>query len=155
MGSEAEKDEMAPDFRLSTLANGEVALSDFQGTDAQGKWVLINFWATWCIPCREEMPYLQELADRYPEQLVILGINMREELDEIQPFLDELGVTFPILLQPDNDTLLNYGVRALPLSFMVDPAGVLQMRRVGPLQPEVLDVWLADRLAGDGSEIAP
>ncbi|MEM7538131.1 MAG: hypothetical protein AAF639_38540 [Chloroflexota bacterium] len=61
-------------------------------------------------------------------------------------FLDELGVTFPILLEPDNDTLLNYGVRALPLSFMVDPAGVLQMRRVGPLKPEALDAWLAERI---------
>lgn len=131
----------APDFRLPTLAGDAVALRD-----QRGRWVLINFWATWCIPCREELPYLQQLADAHADQLTVLGINMRESAAEIQPFVEALGITFPILLQPDNETLLAYNIRGLPLSFVVSPQGELLWRQVGPLQTAVFDRWLAEQL---------
>lgn len=133
--------EYAPDFQLTTLTGDTVALADLRG-----RYVLINFWATWCLPCREEMPYLQELAARYPEQLTVLAINMREDAATVQPFLDEVRVTFPVLLHPDNETLLNYGVSGLPLSFVVDPDGVLRLRRMGPLTPATMDAWVAAEL---------
>lgn len=124
----------APDFRLATLAGDEVALHDLRG-----RWVLVNFWATWCTPCRAEMPTLQRVADTHAGHLTVLGINMREEGTAIQPFLDELGITFVILLQPDNDTLLAYGVRGLPRTFLIDPEGNLVWRQIGPLQSAAID----------------
>ena len=136
--------ERAPDFRLHTLAGDEVALHDFQG-----RWVLLNFWATWCTPCREEMPTLQRLADTHADHLTVLGINMREETTLIQPFLDELDITFPILLQPDNDTLLAYRVRGLPLTFLVDPEGHLVWQQMGPLQSTALEALLSPHHNGD------
>lgn len=132
---------LAPDFHLYTLAGDELGLSDLRG-----RWVLINFWATWCLPCREEMPYLQKVAATHADHLTVLGINMREAAPEIQPFLDELGITFPILLQPDNETLLAYNIRGLPLTFLVDPQGELILRQAGPLQPAAMDVLLVDLL---------
>jgi len=131
----------APDFRLTTLDGQTITLSDLRG-----RWVLINFWATWCIPCREEMPYLQVLADAHADQMTVLGINMRESAAEIQPFVEKLGITFPLLLQPDNETLLAYNIRGLPLSFVVSPSGELVLRQVGPLQLGAFDRWLAEQL---------
>lgn len=133
--------EYASDFTLTTLAGEPITLSA-----VRGRTVLINFWATWCLPCRAEMPYLEALAARYPEQLTVLAINMREDAATVQPFVDEVGVTFPILLHPDNETLLNYGVSGLPLSFVVNPDGVLRLRRMGPLTPVTMDAWLAAEL---------
>src|SRR5688500_4860298 len=99
----------APDFALTTLDGQRVQLSALHG-----RWVLINFWATWCIPCREEMPYLQALADQHAVWLTVLAINLREPTSVIQPFVDELALRLPILVQPDDQTLLAYGVGALP-----------------------------------------
>lgn len=140
--------ETAPDFRLHTLAGDEVALHDFQG-----RWVLINFWATWCTPCREEMPTLQRLADTHADHLTVLGINMREETTIIQPFLDELDITFPILLQPDNDTLLAYGVRGLPLTFLINPEGHLVWRQIGPLQSAEIEALLPPHDNGNVTDL--
>ena len=140
--------ERAPDFRLPALAGDEVALHDFQG-----RWVLINFWATWCTPCREEMPTLQRLADIRADHLTVLGINMREEMAALQPFLDELDITFPILLQPDNDTLLAYGVRGLPLTFLVDPEGHLVWRQIGPLQSAEIEALLPPHDNGNVTDL--
>lgn len=73
-------------FTLTALTGESVTLADLRG-----RWVILNFWATWCAPCRAEMPYLQQLAQTHASSLVVLGINMREEPPEIQPFIDELA----------------------------------------------------------------
>lgn len=139
--------EPAPDFRLTTLDGQTVTLSDLQG-----RWVLINFWATWCSPCREELPYLQTLAATHADQLTILGINMRESETAIEPFVAELGLTFPILLQPDDNTLLNYGVRGLPLTFLIDPEGNLVWRQVGPFQSAAVLLRIKSAIGGANAE---
>lgn len=131
----------ATEFTLASLDGTTVHLSDLRG-----QYVLVNFWATWCLPCRDEMPYLQELATDHGADLTVLGINMRETATEIQPFIDEVGVTFPILLQPDDATLLSYGIRGLPLTVLVDPRGQLVYRRIGPLEPDVFDPLFASLL---------
>ena len=130
--------ELAPDCQLTSLTGTTVTLQALRG-----RYVLLNFWATWCLPCRDELPYLQQLADSHADQLTVLGINMRESATEIQPFVDDLGITFPILLQPADETLLAYNIRGLPLSFVISPRGELLLRQVGPLQAETFDPWLA------------
>lgn len=134
--------ELAPDFQLTTLRGQPITLHTLQG-----RWIIINFWATWCIPCRNEMPYLQTLADQHADQLTVLGVNMREKPTEIQSFVDEMQVHFPILMQPDDAMLLAYAVRKLPLTIVVDPDGRMIYHQFGPLQPKTFEPWLRDALA--------
>ncbi|MBV7328718.1 TlpA family protein disulfide reductase [Chloroflexi bacterium TSY] len=118
--------DLATNFTMQTLSGEELSL-----VDLRGQFVLVNFWATWCVPCRKEMPYFQALADEHSEELVVLGINMREDAERIQPFVDEMGITFPILLDPPNDLLLEHNVRGLPVSYVVGPDGTIVYRRIG------------------------
>ena len=86
---------LAPDFELATIDGGRLRLSDLRG-----RVVLVNFWATWCDPCRVEMPDLQARADRWPDQLVVLGVDFDEPEEDVRRFGEELGLTFPLLLDP-------------------------------------------------------
>ncbi|MEZ4711991.1 MAG: TlpA disulfide reductase family protein [Caldilineaceae bacterium] len=134
--------EPAYNFTLAALTGESITLADLRG-----RWVIVNFWATWCAPCRAEMPYLQQLAQTHTDTLVVLGINMREEPAEIAPFVEELGLTFPILLNPTNEMLLWYSPRGLPLTSVIAPNGVAAYRQYGPLEPAPFDVWLAEQLS--------
>lgn len=122
--------ELAPDFELATLGGGTVRLSDLRG-----RWVLVNFWATWCAPCRDEMPYLDRLAVDHADHLSVLAVNMRESEATVRTFVEELDLHLPILLAPDDATLLAYYVRGLPISVLIDPDGSVTQRIVGPVQP--------------------
>ncbi|MEO0597629.1 MAG: TlpA disulfide reductase family protein, partial [Chloroflexota bacterium] len=119
------------DFTLDSLQGETYTLSDLRG-----QWVVINFWATWCIPCRDEMPELQAISEIYADDLIMLGINQRETAEIAMPFVEELGVTFPILMNPSTDTLRDYQIIRLPLTFIVDPRGELAYRHAGPLTVE-------------------
>ena len=130
----------AHEFTLATLDGETVALYELRG-----RWVIVNFWATWCAPCRDEMPYLQGLAERYPESLVVLGINMREEPALVQRFVEEMGVTFPILLGPDDAMLLAYAPRGLPLTYVIAPSGAVARVQYGPLDADGFDEWTGRR----------
>lgn len=135
--SNEESSDLATSFTLSSLEGESISLESLKG-----QYVLVNFWATWCVPCRQEMPYLQALSDKYPERLVVLGVNMREDAARIQPFVDEMGLSFPILLEPTDEMLLEHNVRGLPVSFVVDPEGMVIYRELGEIQPEEFDQWL-------------
>ena len=119
----------ATDFTMAMLNGGEITLSDLQG-----RWVLLNFWATWCIPCRVEMPALQDIASEYRSDLVVLGVNQRENPPTVQAFIDEIGTTFPILLNPDDATLAAYQVMSLPQTFLINPQGEILWRQFGPIE---------------------
>jgi thiol-disulfide isomerase/thioredoxin len=110
----------------------------------RGRWVLVNFWATWCLPCREEMPLLAAAAQEHADTLTVLAVNMREQPEEVAAFLAELGVSLPVLLDPDDATLLAYQVRGLPVSYLVAPDGAIARRILGPVQPGDLE-GLAER----------
>ncbi|MEM7343609.1 MAG: TlpA disulfide reductase family protein [Chloroflexota bacterium] len=142
-GSETSENntELATNFVLPTLAGDELALESLRG-----QYVLVNFWATWCIPCREEMPYLQSISEIHSDQLVVLGINMGEDVERVQPFVADMALTFPILLDPPETLTTEHGVRGLPVSFVVGPTGEIVYRRVGEILPEEFDVWLAENL---------
>ncbi len=118
----------APDFTLPDLASKPVRLADFQGKKA----VLINFWATWCPPCREEMPTLERLSRSRRDAIEVLGVNVEPGSPaKVRAFVRELGVSFPILLDPDLAVGKLYRVRGLPTSFIVDREGIVRFREIG------------------------
>ncbi len=116
----------APNFTLKTADGKEVSLKDFKG-----KVVLINFWATWCPPCREELPLFEKIYEKYKDKgFVILAINTDPE--NLKDFMKDFGVklTFPILIG-DDKILDLYPVRGLPTSFLIDREGKIVKVRLG------------------------
>jgi len=130
------------DFSLETVGGETYSLSE-----QRGKWVIINFWATWCVPCVEEMPELQAIAEEYPDELIVFGINQRESAVEVQAFANDLGITFPLLMNPDDQTLVNYHVMSLPQTIIVNPNGEVVWRAFGPLNLDSFQEVFADLLA--------
>lgn len=127
-----EEGEIAPDFELTTLDGETVQLSDYRGER-----VMLNFWATWCPPCRAEMPDMQDLYDE--EDVVILAVNMTEtesNLEEVPDFVDELDLTFPIPMDEEGDIMDAYQIQAYPTSYMIDSNGRIQFIALGALNHE-------------------
>jgi len=111
--------EKAPDFTLKSDSGENVRLEE-----QRGKVVMINFWASWCAPCRKEMPLLEELHDRYEQAgFTLFGVNVEQNPEAAQKFLDDVGVTFPILFDPDSTASRAYQVSAMPTTVMVDRDG--------------------------------
>jgi peroxiredoxin len=119
----------APDFTLPTADGGTVRLADLKG-----KPVLINFWATWCQPCREEMPAMQELYEQYRDRgLVILAIDMEEDLRPVRRWIDQGGYTFTFLLDSEGEQVKRYNINASPTSYFVARDGVIRDLKLGAL----------------------
>lgn len=127
----------APDFTLPNLEGEPVALSSLRG-----KPVVINFWATWCAPCKEEMPLLESTSQQLGDQVVFLGVDYAEGKDVVQSFVSELGLTFPILLDSDGAVADRYYVRNYPTTLFVDAEGVVRAQRVGLLDEDLLEKYL-------------
>ncbi|GAB4527617.1 MAG: hypothetical protein OHK0046_45590 [Anaerolineae bacterium] len=127
----------APDFTLTSLEGEPVTLSDLRG-----RWVLVNFWATYCVPCRDEMPVFEALTQAFPDELEVLAINQRETEAEVAAFQAEYRLTFPLLLNPDDATLLNYQVIGLPQTLIVDPNGEIVWRQFGPVALDTFEAQL-------------
>lgn len=124
----------APAFTLTSMEGETVSLSQFEG-----EWLILNFWATWCPPCVSEMPYLQSLADR---GFNIVGVNVGETAEQVEPFNAEYGIEFPILMNPDINMVLDYQARQLPRTVVIDPEGNIVLRISGPIDGERFDPWL-------------
>ncbi len=110
----------APGFTLPDPAGNPVALADFRG-----RYVLLNFWATWCPPCLREMPSMERLSTSISKRsFVVLGVSLdKEGAVKVNPYLKRLGVTFPIVLDTDSKIATLYGTRDLPSTFLIDPQG--------------------------------
>lgn len=128
----------APDFQLTTLDGKTVALSDYCG-----KVVLINFWATWCPPCRTEMPDIQAAAQAHPDGLVVLAINNAEDAETVKRFAQQFNLTFPILLDSDGSVARKYGVQGLPTSFFIDRAGIVRAANMGAMSRAYIEAQIA------------
>jgi thiol-disulfide isomerase/thioredoxin len=116
----AEEGRAAPNFHLRDIGDGASSLTDYRG-----KWVLVNFWASWCGPCRSEVPDLQELAQRRPDDIVILGVNQQETREAAAKFADEFDVTYPVVLDRSGEVSQAYRAQGLPVSYLVSPEGVI------------------------------
>lgn len=130
----------APSFTLADLAGRHVALADYRGRP-----VVINFWATWCVPCRKEMPDLEAAARRHREHgLVILAVNVYEGPEVVQAFMDELRLRELVpLLDTDAAVVARYQVIALPTTYFVDRQGQIRDVHLGPLDATSLEQKLA------------
>ncbi len=117
----------APALRLKDMQGQVRTLAEFRGSV-----VVVNFWATWCEPCVEEMPSLQRLADRHADKsLVVLGVNLGEGEARIQPFAARSGTTFPLLLDRDGDAKKAWRINGVPSTFLIDRAGNIRQTLVG------------------------
>jgi thiol-disulfide isomerase/thioredoxin len=127
---------LAPDFELETLSGERLRLQDLQGTP-----VVINFWATWCLPCEAEMPLFQESYERYPG-LEVLAINFAEPTSDVQAFVDKHELEFKILLDPRAIVQSLYRVRGYPTTVFVDGEGLVQGIHIGVLNQRQLKSYL-------------
>ncbi len=119
---------LAPDLQLLNPEGQSVSLSD-----SRGKPILMNFWASWCVPCLIEMPYIQEIYDEWTDKgLEVLAINVGESPSHVKEFLQSQGLHLPVLLDTNEEVALKYNVRGFPTTFFVDKDGIIQIIKVGP-----------------------
>ena len=134
-----QKDFPLQDFELVNLDNQSVQLSDFRE-----KVVILNFWATWCPPCREEMPLLVAIHNTYQPEVVVLGVNSMETSDEVRVFTEANKLSFPVVLDSDGLVGQQYLVNGLPTTLFIDEKCVLKIRHVGALNSQLLDEYLME-----------
>ena len=132
----------APDITVKDLQGKTVSLSDFRG-----KTVLLNFRTTWCGYCRAEAPELQA-AHESIDGLVILGVNIRESAEVVRRYMDDLGLTFAMLLDESGEAANTYGVRGIPASFLIGSDGRVFAETVGPLSLFRIRSYLAEHESG-------
>lgn len=116
----------APDFELPVLDGPAVSLQDFRG-----RFVLLDFWATWCGPCRQSMPLLEELQNEHRDELVLLAINLNESDEAVRQFLDREGLNVTVLMDRDGAVGRAYGVTGIPTQVLINPQGETAYRLVG------------------------
>ena len=123
----------APEFSLQSLDGRMVSLNDFRG-----KSVVVNFWATWCPPCRSEMPDMEQIARERADDVVVLAVNVQEAREPVRRFVDQYGLTFPIVLDTSGDVTQSFGVQSLPTSFFVDREGRVAAFNMGALNKSAI-----------------
>ena len=136
----------APEITLKNLQGQEVRLSDLRG-----KIVLLNFWATWCKPCKDEMPAMQASYDKLRGQgLVVLAVNELEDTEKVIEHIRSHGHTFTVVMDHDNRVANRYGVVGLPASFIVDRQGIVREQIFGSVLTENRIAELVNRYGGPG-----
>ena len=128
-------EQQAPDFILMSLEGNNVQLSSFRNKKA----VVVNFWATWCPPCREEMPAFEDIFVKNKDKIVILGVDLQESEKTIRDFLLEIPVTYPLLLDPNKDVKELYNVFTQPVTYFIDKEGIIIDKKFGPLTPQEIE----------------
>ncbi len=125
---------LAPEFELETLTGETVRLSDYRG-----KSVIVNFWATWCPPCRAEIPDFQKLYDNH--DVVILAVNLTQSEksgEHVTEFVDDFEMTFPVLMDEEANVSTTYKIKAYPTSYMIDSDGHIQFSAMGAMNYDLM-----------------
>jgi cytochrome c biogenesis protein CcmG, thiol:disulfide interchange protein DsbE len=130
--------EVAPDFAYTTADGATHKLSELHG-----KKVLLNFWATWCGPCRFEMPDIQKAIGESGGAVVAIGVNKAEEMKQIVAFADELKVTFPLITNQKGDIAARYAAQLLPTSYFINSDGTIALRKTGVMNYSFIKNHLA------------
>ena len=142
-GVAVERNRVAPDFTLPSFAGGEISLANYSG-----KPVFLYFWASWCIPCREEAPMLEAMWREYePRGLVFLGVNIQDREEDAIAFLREFNTTFPNVRDTDGRVYIDYGVYGVPEIFFIRRDGTIASSWIGGIKEEQLRPLLDDLLA--------
>ncbi len=133
----------APEFKLVDLQG-----KTWQLDELRGKPVVLNFWSTWCLPCKQEFPLFQQAALAYPD-VQFLGVLYNDDPAKAVSYLQRQGSTFDHLLDPDGRVAIDYGVAGVPETYFIDPKGVIVHKQIGPLSGPAMQSLLA--LAGGGA----
>lgn len=126
-----EAGDKAPDFVLKDVNGQTHQLSEYEG-----KGVFLNFWGTWCEPCKKEMPHMEKLVKEYEGQVEILAVNVGESDFQVKNFAKQYGLTFPLALDTGKEVMDTYGVDPLPTTFMIKPDGTIDQIVIGGLIQE-------------------
>jgi thiol-disulfide isomerase/thioredoxin len=124
---------MAPDFTMLDMEGGEVNLASFFG-----KPIILNFWASWCGPCKSEMPEIQKFYEEYGEEIHFLLVSVDESLDTAKAFIAENGYTFPVYFDASSLGAYTYGASSIPLTFFIDAEGNLTAYYMGAMTESIL-----------------
>ena len=127
-----QKGQLAPDFEISDFDGSRHTLSDFRG-----QVVYVNFWATWCGPCRKEMPQFVAAYEAHRDEgLVVIGLNLQESESIIRPFTEDFGIDFPVLIDRDGEVGDDYRLLGLPATYFIGRDGVIESAFIGPFEAE-------------------
>jgi peroxiredoxin len=130
--SSVDKGSVAPDFTLTDLNGSPVTLADYKGKN-----IYLNFWASWCDPCKEELPDIENVYQEYKEKdFVVLTVNTGEEKETVKSFIESNAYTFPVLLDAKMDVARQYKTNDIPVSFFINKEGFIVSKKVGLMTGE-------------------
>ena len=143
-GDAVEIGQPAPDAPVELLdGSGEASLADFRG-----KWVLVNFWASWCKPCRDEAPAIERYSREHADEVEVVGIAVKDSSDAAAEFAEEFDLTYELWRDGSGERMDAYGIVALPESYLVDPDGSLALIRRGPVDEQFLEANVTPLIEG-------
>jgi len=144
------KGQPAPAFTLKAMDSGmRASMEQFKGRP-----VVINFWASWCGPCKMEHPVLEWGAREFGDQAQFLGIVFEDTEDNARQFLSQMGASFPQLLDTHSGVAVAYGVAGVPETYFIDAQGIIQGKHVGPIDPQSLATWIKKLSTSAGAPTA-
>lgn len=144
-GEPADPVDLAPDFTVYDADGNEVKLSDFFGRP-----IVVNFWATWCSPCKREMPSFERMYEKYGEDVVFLMVNLtdgyQDTVKKASDFVEKNGYTFPVYFDTKYDAAITYAVNSIPMSLFIDARGEISRSHVGMISESVLEARIGEIL---------